>query len=536
VAKYGWRNVQVTRVKEVPNMVRVRIKAGTQVWYERKQRFQTVRVDKGNWAYRTVTKYRTERYVKYYRTTRERKRRYRYYRGRRIFIGYYYEYKRIPVYGWRQTPYTVRERYWKSNWVTEQRPDGIEIIRHEDPIYEWRMVQQGTKRIPVTTTERVWGVVGTQVKWELEKLPEPPAQPEPEPEMDFSYEQELFRIRTENYVAQQARIQAEAEPVLEPVPSILEDPLGWFQATLINTGRQDEGTRELLTNTLGPATDSLKSIADEERNPIIANWREDTLEFVENSVDGWKDAMEGAGALLDYTVDAARDGRWGDFDIAMNGWGQAVSESLDASQDATVQGAGMVGAAIITTPYRLVTQSIPNFARSVRERLDGEDRFWDVIFTGVMLEGDIAGTYGLARAVGLTDRINVAAQKATSPLYRNPADVAASRAAALQEALPPGSSGRVTMAAGVVEDTQGIRQVAIGTSESYGYIRPGVKALIEPDDIVVSGFNHAEQNIINCALQSELDLISIAAGRPICPTCFEEILKMVGTLIASQVK
>jgi hypothetical protein len=65
---------------------------------------------------------------------------------------------------------------------------------------------------------------------------------------------------------------------------------------------------------------------------------------------------------------------------------------------------------------------------------------------------------------------------------------------------------------------------------------PWDSVLIEPDDIVVSGFNHAEQNIINCALQSEQDLISIAAGRPICPTCFEEILKMVGTVIASQVK
>lgn len=53
-----------------------------------------------------------------------------------------------------------------------------------------------------------------------------------------------------------------------------------------------------------------------------------------------------------------------------------------------------------------MTETLPNFIRAISERMQGKDRTWDVIFTGVMLEADIAGTYAIARPTGIAERIN----------------------------------------------------------------------------------------------------------------------------------
>ena len=74
--------------------------------------------------------------------------------------------------------------------------------------------------------------------------------------------------------------------------------------------------------------------------------------------------------------------------------GAAVKET--ALADAKAVATLLLG--IVTTPYRLVTQTIPNFYQAVTGRLDGEDRAWDVLLSGALLEGDVAATYGLAKA------------------------------------------------------------------------------------------------------------------------------------------
>jgi RHS repeat-associated protein len=124
---------------------------------------------------------------------------------------------------------------------------------------------------------------------------------------------------------------------------------------------------------------------------------------------------------------------------------------------------------------------------------------------------------------------------APNPLYTNPGNVANLRAKSLQEALPQGSQGRVTMAAGVVEDSFGERQVLIGTSEPNGYIRPTVRPLINPNETIATGIGHAEENIVNWAQVNNRRVISVGAGRPICFEC-ARLIKDAGGIIASPLK
>ncbi len=82
-------------------------------------------------------------------------------------------------------------------------------------------------------------------------------------------------------------------------------------------------------------------------------------------------------------------------------------------------------------------------------------------------------------------------------LFSNPGFVANSRATALQQALPPASQGRVTMAVAVVEDAQENRRVVIGTSEPNGYLRPGIKSALQPEESVIQGLGHAEADLVD---------------------------------------
>jgi len=229
-------------------------------------------------------------------------------------------------------------------------------------------------------------------------------------------EQQQARQREEAYQAYREgeRMSPQAQPPqaeIVPVPGFFSNPLGWFQGTLINAGRRNETVRNALTATMAPAADSLRSIADPERNPQTAAFRAQTLDMVQQSAEGWETAAEGLAALTAYTADAVRDGRREDVARAALAWNQAGRETSAATAVSTLKGIGIVAWGVITTPYRLVTQSIPNFARAVSERQQGGDRTWDVLFTGAMLEGDIAGTYAIARPTGIVDRINASLEQ-----------------------------------------------------------------------------------------------------------------------------
>jgi filamentous hemagglutinin len=73
------------------------------------------------------------------------------------------------------------------------------------------------------------------------------------------------------------------------------------------------------------------------------------------------------------------------------------------------------------------------------------------------------------------------------------------------------------MGAGVLEDASGNRITVVATSEPRGYLRPGVK--LRPGEVVVRGTGHAEEDIVAWAAEHGYRLVSIGAGRPVCPTC-----------------
>lgn len=77
--------------------------------------------------------------------------------------------------------------------------------------------------------------------------------------------------------------------------------------------------------------------------------------------------------------------------------------------------------------------------------------------------------------------------------------------------------GRVTMGVGVVQDVNGNQIVVVSTSEPRGYLRPGVT--LKPGELVVPGTGHAEADIVNWASQNGYTVLTVGAGRPICPSC-----------------
>ena len=93
----------------------------------------------------------------------------------------------------------------------------------------------------------------------------------------------------------------------------------------------------------------------------------------------------------------------------------------------------------------------------------------------------------------------------------------AGRVTSLQDAIPAAQQGRITMAVGLAEDSNGVQQVIIGTSEPMGYLRPGVT--LDPGEILAPGLGHAEADIVNFAQQNGLNLLEVGATRPICPGC-----------------
>lgn len=116
------------------------------------------------------------------------------------------------------------------------------------------------------------------------------------------------------------------------------------------------------------------------------------------------------------------------------------------------------------------------------------------------------------------------AEARETPDYESPEQLVARRAAELQEQLPEKSRGRVTMAVGIVEADNGDKTTVVGTSEPRGYLRPGVS--LEKGEIVAPGNGHAETDIIDWAEHREQRVITIGAGRPICPPCAGEIRRV----------
>lgn len=123
--------------------------------------------------------------------------------------------------------------------------------------------------------------------------------------------------------------------------------------------------------------------------------------------------------------------------------------------------------------------------------------------------GHAPPTAQIASATGVAAKAGMSVAEAES--------WAAARAAQLQAQLPAGSAGRVTMGAGVVRDGSGNLIRVVSTSEPNGYLRAGVT--LEPGEVLVRGAGHAEADIVKWAADNGYEVVTIGAGRPICPAC-----------------
>ena len=128
----------------------------------------------------------------------------------------------------------------------------------------------------------------------------------------------------------------------------------------------------------------------------------------------------------------------------------------------------------------------------------------------------LGGAFGLAGGVVGGAVSSIVASRASSAAA-SAASAAATRVAELQAALPAGSSGRVTMAAGVGRDALGGTKTVIGISEKGGYIRKPLTSLGAEDR--ATGIGHAETSVLDYMSQNGITPLSVGAGCPICPAC-----------------
>lgn len=107
----------------------------------------------------------------------------------------------------------------------------------------------------------------------------------------------------------------------------------------------------------------------------------------------------------------------------------------------------------------------------------------------------------------------------------------------LQEALDPDQKGRVTMAAGVLDDGH----VIVATSEKGNSVRSPVRAIIDREGYELATYRtvgHAEDKIV-AHVQGSLfyfksrKVLAVAAGIPICEKC-EAIIRAAGARPASR--
>lgn len=108
-------------------------------------------------------------------------------------------------------------------------------------------------------------------------------------------------------------------------------------------------------------------------------------------------------------------------------------------------------------------------------------------------------------------------------LQQYPAEYANARAAYLESLLTDRTRKHVTIAIGVVEDSNGARSVIYSSTEvgvgGLSRVRRQVAPFLQPDEIRIPSGDHAEINILQYARENDLRVIAVGAGRPYCPTC-----------------
>jgi hypothetical protein len=140
---------------------------------------------------------------------------------------------------------------------------------------------------------------------------------------------------------------------------------------------------------MAAAVDPLKSIADPTRNPRVAA----NYQAFWSGVNAWGGIGRMYWDTVSYTGAAILGGCWEDAARGSQGLALEHAVLMDALAKATGQGLWHIA----TTPVRIFTADIPEFAAAGRERLQGQGRGWDVVFTANNLVGDTYALYGMYR-------------------------------------------------------------------------------------------------------------------------------------------
>ena len=160
--------------------------------------------------------------------------------------------------------------------------------------------------------------------------------------------------------------------------------------------------RQAGATVLGTMADSLQSIADPNRNPRTAAFHHNFKNGIQDGVQAWGDIFNMWKETASYTTNAIAERRWADARRGVAG----LTKEGGWLAGYGFLALGQLALSVVSTPIRLLTHDIPEFAGAIEERKKGEDRGWDVVFTGANLAGDIIGTYSLANSAGIVNKVN----------------------------------------------------------------------------------------------------------------------------------
>ncbi|HEY2981129.1 MAG TPA: Ig-like domain repeat protein, partial [Anaerolineales bacterium] len=203
---------------------------------------------------------------------------------------------------------------------------------------------------------------------------------------------------------QAAQTQTAEEKPPEPSTSLASRLENWLTSLALNgpiieLAKENEVLQRGVLWYTSVVGDSLRSIGDPDRNPRMAAGSQQMWD----GINAWQGIFDMRADARNYTVDALKEGRWSD---AWSGTQALVKQNLEMTKYTAIA-TGMAVWGIVTTPVRIFTHDIPEFYNAGKERMEGKDRFWDVLLTGTNLAGDVSATYAIAKPVGLLDRANM---------------------------------------------------------------------------------------------------------------------------------
>jgi hypothetical protein len=107
------------------------------------------------------------------------------------------------------------------------------------------------------------------------------------------------------------------------------------------------------------------------------------------------------------------------------------------------------------------------------------------------------------------------------------------RATEIHGAVSAATQSRTTIAVGAATTAAGDAVRIVGSSENK--LRPMQRAMLNAGEVGATGSGHAEVTVLNYAKSNGMTVQSVAASRPICPSCASS-LQSAGVTAASALK